>query len=410
METHGYNNEARADAGGRAGTAAAAPALAGAPPSITAPANCIRPLRHGVDSLYLSYPGQVDRHVALMLQELKEAAQSFDERAQALAGYSNGEHHFTVLGRGRGRFAFVLEDGWFRIELSNASASVLPLAHVQVRSEYLTAVGMEEAISNLDRLLPEFGRVNGPAGLSRIDLFVDFMTDLDLTGIPGGHWVKRCRKRDIHEDRDYVTGITFGAGNEVSARLYDKTVEIKKSGKDYLKPLWRAQGWEEGQTVWRMEFQVRREGLPEGLKIPASETVPLLGALWAYLTTEWLRLCIPSDGDETRTRWPVHPFWEGLAQVWAAPPEAAPLVRAGKTRVPSNEAIFKAGLWGLTSYMGREGIHRLDEGLGEFLHSLETFFNSSQSAQHIGLAEYLERKARAKARRYNVRMNDDDRE
>jgi hypothetical protein len=362
-----------------------------------------------VDSLYLSYPGQMGRHVAQVLQERKDAAQAFDERIQATATYCNGEHDFTVLGRGRGRFAFVLEDGWFHIQLSNASALVLPLAHVQVRSEYLTAVGMEAAIDELDRLLPEFGHVSGPAKLSRIDLFVDFVTDLDLTGLPGGHWVKRCRKRDIHEDRDYVTGITFGAGNEVSARLYDKTVELKKSGKDYLKPLWRAQGWEEGQTVWRMEFQVRREGLPEGLKIPASDTVPLLGSLWVYLTTEWLRLCVPSDSDETRTRWPVHPFWEGLAQVWDVAPEAAPLVRAEKNRAPSNEAIFKSGLWGLSSFMGREGIHSLDEGLGEFLHSLQTFFDSPQSAEKVGLAQYLEGKARAKARRYNVRMQDDDR-
>jgi hypothetical protein len=403
-------DDSRAKSDGANGREAVAPpALAGAPPSITAPANCIRPLRHGVDSLYLSYPGQLDREVGTMLQELKEAAQSFDERIQAGATYSNGSHHFTVSARGRGRFAFVLEDGWFRIEMPNATASVLPLAHVQVRSEYLTAVGMEEAIRSLDELLPEFGQVRGPAGMSRIDLYVDFLTDLDPTAFPGGHWVKRCRKRDIHEDRDFITGITFGAGNEVSARLYDKTVEILKSGKDYLKPLWRAQGWEEGQTVWRMEFQVRREGLPEGLKIPASEAAPLLGGLWGYLTTEWLRLCVPSASDETKSRWPVHPFWDRLAQVWETLPEAAPLVRAEKTRAPADVAIFKAGLWGLTSFMGREGIHRLDEGLGEFLHALQNFFDSPQSSEKQTLASYLENKSRAKARKYNVRMQDDER-
>lgn len=53
------------------------------------PANCIRPLRHGVDSLYLSYPGAIDRQVALMLQELKEAGQSFDDSVQATATYCN---------------------------------------------------------------------------------------------------------------------------------------------------------------------------------------------------------------------------------------------------------------------------------------------------------------------------------
>ncbi len=381
---------------------------AGARPSITAPANYIRPLRHGVDSLYLSFPGAIDREVAVMLQELKQLAQSSTDQEQALATYFNGDQFFMVSPRGRGRFAFVLEDNWYRLELSNASAGVLPLAHVQVRSEYLTAVGVEEAISSLESLLPEFGNVTGPATLSRIDLFVDFTTAADPTSFPGAHWVKRCRKRDIHEDRDYVTGITFGAGNEVSARLYDKTREIEKSGKDYLKPLWAAQGWQEGQTVWRMEFQVRREGLPEDLKGPASGSSPLLGLLWRYLTTEWLRLAVPQDSDENRARWPVHPLWEALAGVWDVPPDASPLVRVEKMRAPGDDAIFKAGLWGLTSFMAREGITQVDEGLGEFLHALSAYYDGPNAPARQTLAEYLARKSRAKARRYNVRIKGHD--
>jgi len=66
----------QADASGTSAAPAAATArAAGAPPSITAPANCIRPLRHGVDSLYVSYPGQISEAVALCLQEFKELAQ-----------------------------------------------------------------------------------------------------------------------------------------------------------------------------------------------------------------------------------------------------------------------------------------------------------------------------------------------
>lgn len=408
MQNHEFSPTA-GDGGGQAGfPAAAPPASAGAKPSITAPANCIRPLRHGVDSVYVSYPGGIDRHVAVMLQELKELAQSIDDRQQAEAGYYNGDHFFTVSPRGRGRFAFVLEDNWFRLELSNASANILPLAHVQVRSEYLTAVGAEEALASLDALIPEFGEASGPGTLSRIDLFVDFTTDLDVTSLPGDHWVKRCRKRDIHEDRDYVTGMTFGAGNEVSARLYDKTRELLKSGKDYLKPLWAAQGWQEGQTVWRMEFQVRREGLPDELKGAALDAVPLLGLLWRYLTSEWLRLAIPSATDDTRTRWPIHPLWEALAGVFDVPPEASPLMRVTKSRAPGDDAIFKAGLWGLTSFMAREGITELDQGLGEFLQALTVYHDGPEAAEGRRLAEYLDRKARAKARRYNVRIDPHD--
>jgi hypothetical protein len=282
----------------------------------------------------------------------------------------------------------------------------LPLAHVQIRSEYLTAVGAAEAVKTLDAIVLLLGDVQGAATISRLDLFVDFVGDHDLTAQPGFAWVKRCRKRDIHEDRDRITGISFGAGNEISARLYDKTIELLKSKKDYLKPLWAAKGWEEGETVWRMEFQARREALPDELKMPACRALEHEAAWWRYLCSEWLRLTIPSQGDETRSRWPTHPVWQELAAVWDVPEDAPLLTRVSKERAPSDEAIFKAGVWGLSSFMAREGIADLGEGLGEFLHALEKFHD--EKPFHEGMQRYIDRKARLKARRYNVRMPGDE--
>jgi hypothetical protein len=398
MET---SNKQASASGTPAAPAAATASAAGAPPSITAPANCIRPLRHGIDSLYVSYPGQISEGVALCLQEFKEFAQSPKERDVVGAVCHAGDHAFTVLPRGRGRFAFVLEDNWFSIQLSNVSAAIMPLAHVQIRSEYLTAVGPEEALRTLDDLIGYFGEPTGPAILSRVDLFVDFVGDHDLTSQPGFAWVKRCKKRDIHEENNRLTGISFGAGNEISARLYDKTTEILKSHKDYLKPLWAAKGWHEGETVWRMEFQTRREGLPDPLKGSASMALRHLGAWWRYLATDWLRLAIPSNSDGTRTRWPTHPVWDALARVWDMPPNAPLMQRVEKSRAPDDDVLFKQGVWGLSSFMAREGISDYGEGLGEFLHALEAYFDASdESLPH--LREYLALKSRAKARRYNT--------
>jgi hypothetical protein len=296
----------------------------------------------------------------------------------------------------------VLEDNWFSIQLSNSSASLLPLAHVQIRSEYLTAVGPEEALRTLDHMITAFGQRQGPAVVSRVDLFVDFVGDHDLTAQPGFAWVKRCKKRDIHEENNRVTGISFGPGNEISARLYDKSLEILKSNKMYLRPLWVANGWRgDTETVWRMEFQTRRDALPEALKGAAVNVLPKLGAWWHYLATDWLRLALPSDSDETRSRWPTHPVWEALAHVWELPPDAPPMTRAPKSRPPTDETIFKAGLWGLTAFMAREGITELDEGFGEFLHALGAYFDGTDKG-YTNLRDYLARKSRLKARRYNT--------
>lgn len=398
-------DEARAEA--HAAPAAGPPArAAGAPLSITAPANSIRPYRHGVDSLYLSFAGGIDPQLALWLQECKLRAQSPSDTALAMAGIGIDDHQFMVLPRGRGRFAFVIEDGWFSIQLSNATAGVLPLAMVQVRSEYLSAVGPEEAVATATELVEGMGQVIGPAKLSRIDLFADFGTDLDVAAIPGREWVKRSKKRAIHEEGDEVTGISFGAGNEVSARLYDKTRELLKSKKDYMRPLWAQSGWNGTDQVWRMEFQVRREGLPDPMLGAASDALPLCGNLWRYLCDDWLRLAVPSASDDTRTRWPTHPLWQQVTGLWDTLPDAPPMTRVPKTRPPSDDRLFRHGISGLSGFMAREGITDYSEGLGEFLHAMEAYYESPERAFPESVASYLRRKAKAKARRYNVRTDD----
>ena len=244
-----------------------------------------------------------------------------------------------------------------------------------------------------------------PPKISRIDLFADFSADYDLASLPGHHWVKRCKTRAIHEEGDKRTGVSFGPGNELSARLYDKTREIEKSGKDYMRPLWAMEGWR-GEEVWRMEFQVRREGLPEAMLGPASEALVLCGNLWRYLCAEWLRLAIPSDSDDTRSRWPTHPVWEDLTRLWDIDPEAPPMTRVSKRQLPSDDRLFRHGMSGLSSFMAREGITDLDEGLGEFLHAMHAYFEDPQREFPEGLQDYIRRKTKAKARRYNVPLAD----
>jgi hypothetical protein len=157
-----------------------------------------------------------------------------------------------------------------------------------------------------------------------------------------------------------------------------------------------------------MEFQIRREGLPEPLLGAALDALEQAGNLWRYLCDDWLRLALPSVSDETRSRWPTHPLWASLAQVWDIDPETPPLTRVPKTRVPEDDYLFRAGIAGLTSFMAREGITDLDHGLGEFLHALERYYDDPQRQFPESLQEYVNRKARAKARRYNVRMPDHD--
>ncbi len=112
----------------------------GTPPSNTIPNNCNREyfklLRFGVDSLYLSYPGELLPEVDEELKELKQIAQSPEQHLQVQAQYPIDEHIFEVKGSGKGFFPYILKDNAFHIQLSRSRS--IPFAYVQLSSEYLT--------------------------------------------------------------------------------------------------------------------------------------------------------------------------------------------------------------------------------------------------------------------------------
>ena len=159
----------------------------------------------------------------------------------------------------------------------------------------------------------------------------------------------------------------------------------------------------DGETVWRMEFQIRREGLPVQMRDAATDALGHSGSLWRYLCDDWLRLSVPSGSDDTRTRWPTHPLWEDLSRVWDIDPEAAPLTRVPKARLPSDDRLFRHGISGLSSFMAREGITDLGAGMGAFLQALDDHFNDPNRGFPEDLEAYIRRKMKAKARRYNLR-------
>lgn len=376
---------------------------AGAPSSLRAPANSnCTILRHGIDSLYVSYPGKLHGHQDERLRALKERAQSPDEVLAAGAQLHLGEHLFAVLDRGRRKFAYVLEDNWYSLSVSSQDAGALPMAHVQISSELITKAGVPEALRQLGDVVSRLGHCSGPPKVSRVDLFADFLTSLDFESISKECWVKRARKRALYHEADAITGMAFGLGGSVSARIYNKLLELLKSHKDYLRPLWTEMGWDGSQPVWRLEFQIKRDVLPEMLVNSTDKLLAATPAIWEYLTTEWLRLAIPNPSDDTRARWPMHPVWEVLTKL-DLPAGTPSLERVSKSRAPSDETLFKNGLWGLTSFMAREGITDYSEGLANFLRQAE-HFHSRNSDQHQAeqLENYIQRKVLAKGRRFNT--------
>ena len=152
----------------------------------------------------------------------------------------------------------------------------------------------------------------------------------------------------------HPTGYAFGRG-AVQARLYNKTLETREKANDAYGALLTARNGERydpHQDVWRLEFQLRREGVkgfrlyapPEvddsdeeiEAELAAEElqhvgTLPRFFArlpeLFAYLSRYWLRLVETSGETEhtNRSRLPMDPTWVVLREQFALLVTAVPL-------------------------------------------------------------------------------------
>lgn len=381
----------------------------GTPSSNTVPSNDnidkFKPLRFGVDSLYLSYHGQLADEWNIKLDDLKTKAQSEDEAVQALAQVSIGAHIFEVRDKGMPRFPYVLVDNCYFIKINRKQSKTLPMAHVQISSEYLAAVGLEAAEKDLHIVINTLGLVEGEASVSRADLFLDFVCTENLAEIEQPDWVTRANLMAKYFDcrlEQPFTGWVIGMGGNLHARLYEKVIEIvNKSHKTYLFGLWQANGWIAGEKVWRMEFQTEKQTLKELGIITLRNLLSFQAALWDYLTQDWLRLSIPNPNDSKRDRWPNHPLWDAIAKVYALPLDQPRLQRFRPARLPADERLFIHGLGGLTSFMASRGIEDFGEGLGEYLAQATQFHARKGEPFH----SYVDRKVKAKARKYNTIHN-----
>jgi len=362
-------------------------------------------LRFGVDSLYLSYHGKLTDDWNIKLDDLKTQAQSDDEAEQALAQVSIGSHIFEVRDRGLPRFPYLLADNCFFIKINRKKSKTLPMAHVQISSEYLAAVGLEAAEKDLRVVMNTIGIVEGGASVSRADLFLDFVCAHNLAEIEQPDWITRANLMAKYYDcrlEEPFTGWVIGMGGDLHGRLYEKVVEIvNKSHKTYLFELWQANGWQAGEKVWRMEFQTEKQMLKQTGIISLSDLLNKQSVLWLYLTHDWLRLSVPNPNDRKRDRWPNHPLWDSIAGIYYLPLDQPRLQRFRPARLPADERLFVHGLGGLTSFMASRGIEDFGEGLGEYLHQAQEFHSLKGEPFH----SYVGRKVKAKARKYNTINN-----
>ena len=387
----------------------------GAPPSNTAPGTYgegeiwTKVLRYGVDSLYLSYEGELYGDIEGRLTLLKMQAQSRNIQDRSKAQLEILGHQFEVWDRGQRGFPYILQDNAFRLCIASGMSRSLPMVYAVISSEYLAHKGPEVAQDELRAVVRYLGDGYEFPNISRVDLFVDFQTNADLE-LPGRHaWVGRARSIAGYSQNDDFTGWAIGQGAVMSARLYNKTIEAQKSNKPWLVPLWSRGGMIQDVPVWRMEFQVMGPVVKElGIRSFVS-LLDNLGGVWQYATQDWLRFTLPQAGDTNRRRWPSHPVWDVLANLqWRL--DDVPLSRKfSASRVPSMERLERMYMSLLTSFMAAQGITNYRDGVKAFFSATDEHHRSyAKRTQEIELDEWVAREVREKGRKFNTLSNTEE--
>lgn len=281
----------------------------------------VRVLGAGVDTLHVSVKGELQDGVTVCFEQLQREAR--DAGSPLPVSFHDPEQtEFLFRGHGAHGQPYWLSSP--RFEVFVGAHSRFPPAHVQLHSPWIHALGIEDAIGEVERTLTSdfFG---GPVAMttSRIDVYADQQ----------GWWphpddfhrftCRATRRRvfelpgELRSEGRRLSGFVFGK-KAVVARIYDKTLEMATRGQSWQETVW--EGRDPDTPVWRIEFQFRRDAL-RGFRItdPAHALLSRQG-LWEY-GMHWLSLRRPTRHSD-RDRWPEASVWEDLRRTWLGSPRS----------------------------------------------------------------------------------------
>jgi len=261
-------------------------------------------LASGIDAFYLSGWVALSPLLCEQLQAGQEAARAAGE-AQP---FTFGHAQFEIWPHGLGRYPYRLEHRHGVLQLSPNSN--LPPVRIQPRAEFLHGIGALSAARWFEDVLVDrcgFTELS----VSRVDLHADFQ-GWRLDGEDRERFVCRANARTTYEEDGRWTGFSFGRRKTgtFSARIYDKTEELRRSKAGYWEDIW-GPNYRRAEQVVRVEFELAGKALREFELSTPQEVVAAAGSLWMYMTDKWLSFRSPS-ADATKARWPVAPEWESV--------------------------------------------------------------------------------------------------
>ncbi len=262
--------------------------------TIRYPSNVNNILASGVDSLVISTNTVwKDTSFFTILDELKVKAQqnSVDYQGQFKHFHPDEVWPFTIKPNGTAGFSWILNGCDFTYKIANsAEPNSRPNVMIEIRSEALWRLGPEEVIKIALSIIKANGGHIIEAKPSRVDLCVDFlMSEKKWSYELMDYAVTRATDYAPYYRHKKLIGIRIGKG-VISARLYDKPLEIQQQSKKYwMFDIWGITEIPEGEKIIRIEFQLRREILKDIGIIVLDDLFQKIDGAWAYCTKKWLK-------------------------------------------------------------------------------------------------------------------------
>lgn len=244
----------------------------------------IKIINSAVDTLECSFKNAINQESFDRLEILRNKA------------IETGEDQILNLGQilalskpyGSRGFRYLATNEDFFILLS--PAKTFPDAYIQMNAIGLYEKGPRDQYEYLRKNICSGGEPS-EATVSRIDLCADIQ-GFEPTEFDRKRFVTRARnKKGIWEENatgETFTGFFFGKKN-MAFRLYNKSIEIKKSGNLWIIERWNKNGYDPEIPVWRIEYQLRREKLRELNIKTVSDALDSLDSLWTY-SLSWCSL------------------------------------------------------------------------------------------------------------------------
>lgn len=266
-----------------------------------------RELLSGIDSLDLTCKTPAPAALLDDLVILKDDAGGDPRRAVVLPV---GDDALRVAASGMGAWwPFRLEHRFGQLGIG--SAANRPAWRVSLAAEALHCEGVARVVEFWRSIIEALtGR---PALLmtSRLDVHADF-AGLGIGDEDRAAFLCRSRRQSVEFENDALETPYFGKGGAVSVRIYDKLAEIRASGKGgHVLDAYGAAGLRDGESVQRVEAQVRRDPLRQLGVSTVEDAIIGAGAVYLYAVTKWLRLIDPSSATR-RERATVDPRWAAV--------------------------------------------------------------------------------------------------